>query len=400
MGLLFRSIASSDVSLEKYETMLADFSLEQNIVDGFGFPAISCAAMHGNDIAIAALLQHGVDPSTRDPNSFTPLMIALRGHGVGFKRSVNALIDATVASASDSDGSRKNALDLTDNNGMSAVHFAARAGECEAIDRLKELGADVHRKDGKKRTPLHYAALKARFRAVQSLLDAGAKVDIADGEGNTPALLCALELAHVQEAAFRRRLSSVGDVSPPASLGSSSDDKREEDWRRSVVELLVAAGADERRTNNCGQSIQQLSKKQRWLRVALGTEPEDSSSQDSSEGGGTTMRQRSRTVSLTVPNLKNRKKRSKERTAAIEEVKATANVRTDTPPMRESPLEDEAFEANGTAAQTKEEEEEAAELAKKTGKITFADIKRIVLMILLFGAARYAAFLIVGWWHS
>ncbi|XP_065189071.1 serine/threonine-protein phosphatase 6 regulatory ankyrin repeat subunit C-like [Sycon ciliatum] len=408
-GELFRRIASNEASREELDEMLQSFPSDATIVDGFGFPAINSAAMHGNHTAIAALLDCGVDPHTRDPNGHTPLMIALRGRGDGFTRTVDAILEASTKKSSEESSDSGDWIHLTDNQDMTALHFAARSGDSNTVERLVALGADLQRKDSKRRTPLHYAALKARFHAVQTLLRLGSKVDATDNEGNTAAVCCALELPHVHEAAYRRRLSSVGDMNMPAGIGLTSEDKREEDWRRAVVEVLLAAGTEVDRANKWGQSLELLGKRHRWVRVALGEENEDScSSQDSENGTPNKLRRRSRrgssnVASLSVPQLRKRHGKLSGGGSGVQEV--GTDTRNTPTPLRDSSVEDDAFdevtnsdEKPAEADTTPSLQEE--ESAEKPKKLSWEDIKRTVKIVAFFVAARYIAFHVVGWWHS
>ncbi|WP_067470539.1 ankyrin repeat domain-containing protein [Nocardia amamiensis] len=69
-----------------------------------------------------------------------------------------------------------------DEYGRTALHYAARDGDVDAIERL--LGTeDVNASDNEGWTPLHFAAQAARPESVARLLDAGADIDAVTAKG-------------------------------------------------------------------------------------------------------------------------------------------------------------------------------------------------------------------------
>ncbi|MFE3318144.1 ankyrin repeat domain-containing protein [Nocardia sp. NPDC059195] len=66
--------------------------------------------------------------------------------------------------------------------GRSALHYAARDGDVEAINRLLAT-EDVNLADIHGWTPLHFAAQDAHPAAIERLLDAGADIDALTEKG-------------------------------------------------------------------------------------------------------------------------------------------------------------------------------------------------------------------------
>ncbi|XP_017332160.1 60 kDa lysophospholipase isoform X5 [Ictalurus punctatus] len=72
---------------------------------------------------------------------------------------------------------------------------AAKIGDVEALEAIKEMGGNLSMEDYDGRTPLHIAACEGHFKLVQYLLSQGATVYAKDRYGNTP-LLNAVRFRH------------------------------------------------------------------------------------------------------------------------------------------------------------------------------------------------------------
>lgn len=66
------------------------------------------------------------------------------------------------------------------------LHYAAQEGNCSAITRLKELGADVTVRSSHGATPLHSAAWSGHADAIKTLISLGASVNAQDDDGEFP----------------------------------------------------------------------------------------------------------------------------------------------------------------------------------------------------------------------
>ncbi len=64
-------------------------------------------------------------------------------------------------------------IHLKDNNGQTALHYAARNGDLSIIKKLLENKADIHDTDIHYKTPIHYAIETENINAVRYLLSAG-----------------------------------------------------------------------------------------------------------------------------------------------------------------------------------------------------------------------------------
>lgn len=81
-------------------------------------------------------------------------------------------------------------IDLEDNQGRTALHWAVDRGHMNIIEALISKGAYVNAKDMEGQTPLHYAAVCEREDIAKYLVDNGADASVKDNDGAEPHSLC------------------------------------------------------------------------------------------------------------------------------------------------------------------------------------------------------------------
>ncbi|GFH16432.1 ANK_REP_REGION domain-containing protein [Haematococcus lacustris] len=86
------------------------------------------------------------------------------------------------------------AVDDGDEEGRTALHFAAGYGEHACVTVLLEHKASLNAVDNNKNTPLHYAAGYGQAESCKMLLDSGADKSALNADGKT-----ALEVAQLNE---------------------------------------------------------------------------------------------------------------------------------------------------------------------------------------------------------
>lgn len=98
---------------------------------------------------------------------------------------------------------------FVDQNGCTALHYAAIQGDAEKVKILLANGANVDIKNQHGNTPLHAAVILKRTDVIKLLLEKGAKVDAQDEYGNTAAHFAAdagdkdtIELLQAHKADF------------------------------------------------------------------------------------------------------------------------------------------------------------------------------------------------------
>ena len=75
--------------------------------------------------------------------------------------------------------------------GRTRLMYAASEGKFDVVKYLIHQGADVSKKDNRKRTALHYASERGDLKVVEALLGKGADIDVEDEDHCTPLLLAA-----------------------------------------------------------------------------------------------------------------------------------------------------------------------------------------------------------------
>ena len=105
-------------------------------------------------------------------------------------RGNNELMDAVIDSNYDNVESllKKNSIDIdsVNDDGMTALHFAAEAGDGLILRLLLDYGALINVVDHQGNSPLHLAANKNAFTVAQDLIDNGADVSLINVENKTP----------------------------------------------------------------------------------------------------------------------------------------------------------------------------------------------------------------------
>lgn len=136
----------------------------------------------GNSRLVAALVDRGVDLTTRNERGDTALHLAAAKPG-------NIQMVARLMGA----GADVNAIGF---EGSTPLHCATRTADKEVVEVLLAGQADPELKDCNDRSPLHWAAEVGKIDVVQLLLFHGAEVEAKDAKGQT-----ACQLAEVTRRA-------------------------------------------------------------------------------------------------------------------------------------------------------------------------------------------------------
>lgn len=81
--------------------------------------------------------------------------------------------------------------DLPDDNGETALHYAAQLGDQQMVEALLYYKAAVDPRDQFGNTPLHWAAQRGSTAVIQMLVDAKAAIDPQNKQGVTPLMMAA-----------------------------------------------------------------------------------------------------------------------------------------------------------------------------------------------------------------
>lgn len=124
-----------------------------------------------------------------------------------------------------------------DNDGMTALHAAAKGGHYRAVDFLIESKADVNAFMVNNFTPLHQAASAQHTEVVQRLIDGGANVNIPNAQGRTPLFKSGGQIAKLLLKAHADPHVKDNEVNTPLHCAAS-------DNYLEAVRLLTQAGAN------------------------------------------------------------------------------------------------------------------------------------------------------------
>ncbi len=183
---------------------------------------------------LLTLVKNIIDFKAFDDNGYTALIWAATK---GYTKVVEALIKA---------GADVNA---TSNDGYTALIEAAYNGHTEVVEALIEARAELNTKDIDGYTALIWAATKGYTKVVEALIKAGADVNATSNDGYT-ALIEAAYNGHTEvvEALIEARAElNTKDIDGYTALIWAADSGYTE-----IVEVLIAAGADVNATANGG----------------------------------------------------------------------------------------------------------------------------------------------------
>lgn len=94
----------------------------------------------------------------RDSQNRTPLMLAVQNASEGRKQSTDTLL------------AYGSVLDLFDNNGRTALHYASCRGSEDCVTSLLDAKASPYQKDHLGKTPFHLAAAAGNVNVLKQLL--------------------------------------------------------------------------------------------------------------------------------------------------------------------------------------------------------------------------------------
>lgn len=234
--------------------------------------ALSWAAGSGSAKAVKFLLRENDDITQKDITGRTPLSWAA---GAGHRDVVNILLRADdqflqnlgkSAIGPVADPNARSIVDYKDEEGRSALHYAAQFGH-DIVAKLLVVTrrASINCKDNEGRTPLSLAAGEGRHTMVKLLLEKGqADPEIVDNKGQTPMSWAAKEghrvvvcyllehkaLPDHERNDLRRPLSLAAEKGslPVAALLLSKDEvqKDAEDKSKSTALMWATRGGHEK----------------------------------------------------------------------------------------------------------------------------------------------------------
>jgi len=159
-------IAAQDDQLEIIQQLFRENpALDINQMNDEGFNALQLAALAGYSDIVAFLVKHGANIDAQNYYENTPLHFAVLS---GQLEVVQQLFKAKP----------KPEINKTDNQGRTALHFAADNGFSDIVDFLIKQGANIDPKDKWQATPLAAATNSGHFEVVKQLFVGNPKQNI------------------------------------------------------------------------------------------------------------------------------------------------------------------------------------------------------------------------------
>jgi len=132
------------------------------------FDEMSCEAMH-------KCFKHGADIEARNYSGRTALHLATCWGSIEWLRALIVTYNADV-----------NASDNYGNRALHVIFMTVRPNVSTAIEVLADQGAAVNATNAEEMTPLHFACIASRFSNTRLLVERGANCAAADSRGLTP----------------------------------------------------------------------------------------------------------------------------------------------------------------------------------------------------------------------
>lgn len=256
--------AASTGSVEGLEKLLNVCGDDVNAVNNDGeTPLLVAIRMHREDVA-RVLVSARADINIRgtDGRNAVDLASAEKLHDLGLELKklggvahlYHTLMDLARDGRDDSlkELLRKTPdidLGLQDNNGWTALTFAAVSGHTSTIGILLEAGAMVDMPDHEGATPLLYAALEGHVDAVKLLMKHGASLNVCTSRGWTPLLAA---IGHCKIPMVQYLLEQGVDENQANDDGETALILAAANGQDAIVSLLLSHGAKVDAVDNYG----------------------------------------------------------------------------------------------------------------------------------------------------
>ncbi|KAI1869896.1 uncharacterized protein JN550_005486 [Neoarthrinium moseri] len=142
-------------------------------------------------------------------------------------------------------------VDTIDDNGRTALSWAASNGQEGVVHLLIESGADLEVKDNDGQTPLSWVASNGQEGVVHLLIESGADLEVKDNDGQTPLSWAA---SYGQEGVVRLLIESGADLEAKDNDGQTPLSWAASNGQEGVVRLLIESGADLEAKDNFGRT--------------------------------------------------------------------------------------------------------------------------------------------------
>ncbi|KAK3747914.1 hypothetical protein QZH41_000188 [Actinostola sp. cb2023] len=198
------------------------------------------AVCQGNESELRQLIDAGADINVTNNDGYTALMLAAEN---GKDEVVRTLIDAGAD------------VNVTNKYGNTALVLAAINGKEEVARVLIVAGADVNVTDNDGDTALVLAAINGKEEVARVLIVAGADVNVTNNYGDTALMLAAM---NGKDEVVRALIDGVADVNVTDNDGYTALMAAARYRKDEVPRALIDAGADVNVTTNVGYTALML----------------------------------------------------------------------------------------------------------------------------------------------
>jgi len=218
----------------KIITLLLNAGARVDPLDNLNRTPLYHAAQKGNSEVIRALIRGGANVRHPDNIGNTPLHVAASISGKA--KAIEALTEG-----------HRETINLTANDGSTALHVAAYNGRVEAIRALIKAGANINQQKNGGNTPLHAAAYNGNVTAIRALLNGNANINRRNEKGETP-LYIAAHSGHLN--AVESLLARNADISLATNDRKLPLAIARERGHAEIMELLINHAQNQRPVQN------------------------------------------------------------------------------------------------------------------------------------------------------
>ena len=214
-----------------------------DLTDNFGMTALHHVSENDELDVVKLLCDKGADVDAVDKVGRTALILAIN-------RDFLDIADYLITQGNAN-------MNLTDNYGNTALHYASEKRDTNALVLLCDKGANIDAKDKKGQTPLMLAFKNVEMKIVRILLEKGANINAVDKEDRTVLML---ETIRSDKYSVEFLLKNGANINAVDKEGRTALMLATIKSDRQIVRLLLEKGANINAVNKEGKTALMLAK--------------------------------------------------------------------------------------------------------------------------------------------